>query len=73
MKKQSQNKANFLDAQMNVSSVYTKYYENVSLRRRGQNKPNQTQFFSYPKPPDCRPKKISQFLRNFEPPFVFNR
>ncbi len=25
---------------MNVSSVLTKYYENVPLRRRGQNKPN---------------------------------
>ncbi len=44
MKKQSQNKANLLDAQMNVSSVITKDYENVSLRRRGENKPNQTQF-----------------------------
>ena len=33
-----QNKANLLDAQMNVSSVLTKYYENVPLRRRGQNK-----------------------------------
>ena len=40
MKKQSQNKPNFLNAQMNVSSVLTKYYENVPLRRRGQNKPN---------------------------------
>ena len=40
MKKQSQNKANLLDAQMNVSSVYTKYYENVRLHRRGENKPN---------------------------------
>ncbi len=38
-----QNKANLLDAQMNVNSVLTKYYENVPLRRRGQNKPNQTQ------------------------------
>jgi len=30
-----QNKANLLDAQMNVSSVLTKDYENVPLRRRG--------------------------------------
>ncbi len=43
MKKQSQNKPNLLNAQMNVSSVYTKYYENVPLHRRGKNKPNQTQ------------------------------
>jgi len=39
-----QNKANLLDAQMNVSSVLTKHYENEHLRRRGENKPNQTQF-----------------------------
>jgi hypothetical protein len=38
-----QNKANLLDAQMNVSSVLTKYYENAPLRRCGENKPNQTQ------------------------------
>ena len=38
-----QNKANLLDAQMNVSSVLTKYYENKPLCRRGENKPNQTQ------------------------------
>ncbi len=44
MKKQSQNKPNLLDAQMNISSVLTKDYENVPLRRRGENKPNQTQF-----------------------------
>jgi len=43
MKKQSQNKANLLDAQMNVSSVITKYYENERLCRRGENKPKQTQ------------------------------
>ena len=39
-----QNKANLLDAQMNVCSVKTKYYENKRLSRRGENKPNQTQF-----------------------------
>jgi len=38
-----QNKANLLDAQMNVSSVLTKYYENKPLCRREENKPNQTQ------------------------------
>ncbi len=44
MKKQSQNKANLLDAQMNISFVLTKDYENVPLCRRGENKPSQTQF-----------------------------
>jgi hypothetical protein len=28
---------------MNVSSILTKHYENVPLRRRGENKPKQTQ------------------------------
>ena len=28
---------------MNVSSVLTKYYANVRLHRRGENKPKQTQ------------------------------
>jgi len=37
-----QNKANLLDAQMNVSSILSKYYENVPLRRRGENKPKQS-------------------------------
>ena len=44
MKKQSQNKPNLLNAQMNISSVLTKDYENERLCRRGENKPNQTQF-----------------------------
>jgi len=43
MKKQSQNKPNLLDAQMNLNFYLTKDYENVPLRRRGENKPNQTQ------------------------------
>ena len=43
MKKQSQNKPNLLNAQMNISSVLTKDYENERLCRRGENKPNQTQ------------------------------
>jgi len=38
-----QNKANLLDAQMNISSVLTKYYENERLCKRGENKPKQTQ------------------------------
>jgi hypothetical protein len=40
-----QNKANLLNAQMNVSSVLTKYYENVPLHRRRENKAKQTQSF----------------------------
>ena len=39
-----QNKPDFPDAQMNISSVLTKDYENVPLHRHRQNKPNQTQF-----------------------------
>ena len=39
-----QNKANLLDAQMNVSSILTNHYENEPLYRRGENKPKQTQF-----------------------------
>jgi len=42
-----QNKANLLDAQMNVTSVLTKYYENERLCRRRENKPNQTQFQTF--------------------------
>jgi len=51
-----QNKANFLDAQMNVSSILTTYYENKSNWTLGENKPKQTQsqvallFVSHPPP-----------------------
>ena len=38
-----QNKPNLPDAQMDVSSVLTKDYENLPLRRCGENKPNQSQ------------------------------
>ncbi len=38
-----QNKPNFLDTQVNVTSLLTKYYEKNRLSRRGENKPNQTQ------------------------------
>ncbi len=41
-----QNKANLLDTKMNISSVLAKYYENERIRRRGENKPNQTQRLS---------------------------
>ena len=39
-----QNKPNLLDAQMNLTSVLTKYYKNKHLCRRPENKPKQTQF-----------------------------
>jgi len=39
-----QNKPNFQDAQMNVSFVLTKNYENKFNWTLGENKPNQTQF-----------------------------
>ena len=35
-----QNKANFPDAQMNVTKVLTKDYGNKTLGERGKNKPN---------------------------------
>jgi len=53
MKKQSQNKPNLPDAQMNVNKVLTKHYENVPLCRGGENKPKQSQFYNptYPQKP----------------------
>jgi len=39
-----QNKANFLDALMNVTSLITADYENIANCKLGENKPNQTQF-----------------------------
>ncbi len=75
-----QNKANFLDAQMNVNKVSTKEYENNSNWTLGKNKPKQTQF---PKSPnECKltynkglqkkrrfrsPKKQTQFKPNSNP------
>jgi len=38
-----QNKANLLDAQMNVSSVKTMNYEQITMNNANKNKPNQTQ------------------------------
>jgi hypothetical protein len=35
-----QNKANFLDVQMNVTSFYTADYENIVNFKLGENKPN---------------------------------
>jgi len=39
-----QNKPNLLDAQMNVSSVKTMNYEQITMNNANKNKPNQTQF-----------------------------
>ncbi len=39
-----QNKANLLDAQMNVNTVITVDYENDNTFRLPENKPKQTQF-----------------------------
>jgi len=44
MKKQSQNKANFRKAQMNVNSLITKDYRKNDALAVQKNKPNQTQF-----------------------------
>ncbi len=38
-----QNKANFRKSQMNVTSLITMEYENISDWTLGKNKPNQTQ------------------------------
>jgi len=38
-----QNKPNFLGAQMNVSSVLTMNYEQITMNNANKNKPNQTQ------------------------------
>jgi len=39
-----QNKPNLLDAQMNVSSVKTMNYEQITMNNANKNKPNQSQF-----------------------------
>ena len=39
-----QNKPNFQNAQINVTSFITKDYGNISNWKLGENKPNQTQF-----------------------------
>jgi len=42
-----QNKANFLDALMNVTSLITIDYENIANCKLGENKPKQSQFTFY--------------------------
>jgi len=67
MKKQSQNKPNLLNAQMNVSSVITKDYENVPLRTRGK----QTQSNPIP-PPHFNIKLALNFARRGFLKFVYS-
>jgi len=43
MKKQSQNKPNLPDAQMNISFCFTMNYEQKAMNYENKNKPNQTQ------------------------------
>ena len=56
-----QNKANLLNAQMNVNSVLTMDYVNIRLRRRFKNKAKQTQF-----KPNSNPIQ-TQFKANSNP------
>ncbi len=60
MKKQSQNKANFRKAKMNINKVLTKDYENEPLFRRGKNKPNTNPI----KPNSCPPSvwRVKRYL-----------
>jgi len=53
-----QNKPNLLDAQMNVSSVLTKDYENKSNWKLGENKAN-----TKPIKPNTKPKQ-TQFPKS---------
>jgi len=50
-----QNKPNLLDAQMNVSSILTKDYENETTFRLEQNKPKQSRWI----------KKVRSIFRPF--------
>ena len=51
-----QNKPNFLNAQMNVSSFITKHYENDNTFRLPENKPNQSQYKPNTNPIPKKPK-----------------
>jgi len=62
-----QNKANLLDAKINLSVVITKDYVNIRVRGPRQNKPNQTQFRTH-----CFLRITVQAFSlrtNFTPPF----
>jgi len=51
-----QNKPNLLNAQMNVTSFYTKDYENERLRRAGKTNPIQSQYKPKTNPIPEKPK-----------------
>jgi len=51
-----QNKPNLLDAQMNVTSLYTKDYENEPRLRTRENKPNTNPIRTQSNPISERPK-----------------
>ena len=59
-----QNKANLLDAQTNISSLVTMYYENISDWTFGENKPKQTQFARVYNSIYCKEKVIIKTIKN---------
>ncbi len=63
-----QNKPNFLDAQMNVSSILTKDYENKRLADAAKTKPIQTQY-----KPNTKPIKPNSRNVQSERNFYFNK
>ena len=70
-----QNKANLLKAQMNVSKVLTKDYENKTLGERGKNKPNSKPIQTQSNPISEKPKMdISSILtKHYENIPLFTR
>ena len=57
-----QNKANFMNAEMNVSAFYTKEYENEIALNPRKTKPIQSQFFDL-KPTSAPIMKILKSIR----------
>jgi hypothetical protein len=69
-----QNKPNFPDAQMNLSSVKTMNYEQITMNNANENKPNQTQpVVSLPAVSKVEPSSLFQPARLSKPflPFTF--
>jgi len=58
-----QNKPNLLDAQMNISSVITRDYENIANWKLGENKPNSNPIQSQSKPIKPNTNPIQTQLR----------
>ncbi len=63
-----QNKANLLDAQMNISSLITVDYENIANWKLGENKPN-----SKPIKPNTNPKQTQLTNSQNELKLLFNK